>query len=415
MTGPHGLVMVRGRPERAVLVALVMAAGEVVSVDRLTEAVWGDRAPASHAKVVQNVVLRLRKLLGPDVIETRPSGYVLCVDPDATDLHRFDRFRRAGRACFAAGDRDEAAAMFEVACGLWRGPPLVDLVDHPSANGDAERLMEELRQTREAFAEVALALGRHGEWVPALETMVVEEPLREGRWGLLMLALHGCGRHADALRAFQRARAALIEVGLEPGPDLRALERRLCADHVGVSLSWSGAGVLGNVRPPMTSWIGSSDRLRERAADLTSSRLVTLVGPGGVGKTRLAIEAGLLSATRFPGGVWFIDLAPIAEPAAVLGVVAATDRGTAADGAASMRSSSACPQRPPALLILDNCEHLTVTGCGRGCRRGVQIPSTTVVATSREPLVLAGERVVTVASMSSDDAFELFCRAGHRG
>ena len=122
--------------------------------------------------------------------------------------------------------------------------------------------MEELRQTREALAEVALALGRHGEWVPALEAMVVEEPLREGRWGLLMLALHGCGRHADALRAFQRARAALVEVGLEPGPELRALERRLCADHVGVSLSWSGAGVLGNVRPPMTSWIGSADHLR---------------------------------------------------------------------------------------------------------------------------------------------------------
>src|SRR4051794_36950766 len=174
--------MVRGRRERAVLVAMVMSVGEVVSVDRLAEAVWGDRAPASKAKVVQNLVLRLRKVLGADVIETRPSGYVLCVDPDATDLHRFDRSRREGRVRLVAGDRDEAAAMFEVACGLWRGQPLVDLADHPSANGDAEYLMEELRQTREALAEVALALGRHGEWVPALEAMVVEEPLREGRW-----------------------------------------------------------------------------------------------------------------------------------------------------------------------------------------------------------------------------------------
>jgi DNA-binding SARP family transcriptional activator len=212
-----------------VLTVLALGAGEVVSVERLAQAIWGDRGPPSSTKVVQNVVLRLRKVLGHDVIETRAQGYVLSVDRDAVDLHRFDRLWRQGRARVALGDPEGAAALLAGAHDLWRGSPLSDLSADSATCREAERLRlwEQFRDNLEELADVSLVLGRHLEWIPTLELMVIDEPLRERRWELLMVGLHGCGRQAEALRAFQRARVALADVGLEPGSELCDLERRV--------------------------------------------------------------------------------------------------------------------------------------------------------------------------------------------
>jgi DNA-binding SARP family transcriptional activator len=190
----------------------------------LAGALWGDDPPRSSGKVVQNVVLRLRKVLGTGVIETRPGGYVLCAAPDAVDARRFDRLVAEGRARLAGGDPTAVNAL-STAMDLWRSAPLPELADWPPARTEVARLEEMQRCVLEDLADASLACGQHSEWVARLETMVSEEPLRERRWGLYMVALYRCGRQADALRTYQRARAELAELGLEPGPELRAIEK----------------------------------------------------------------------------------------------------------------------------------------------------------------------------------------------
>ena len=222
--GGDGSVPISGRKERVVLVALVAWAGQVVSTDRLTDAVWGDRPPKSSPKLLQNAVMHLRKALGADVIETAPGGYVLRAPPVAIDARRFEQIVREGRARAANGEWSTAATAWSGALELWRGPPLIELGDWSPGLAERARLEELHRSVTEELAEAELACGRHRVWVAELETMAADQPLRERRWALLALALYRCGRQAEALRTFQRARVALGELGLELGPELRSLE-----------------------------------------------------------------------------------------------------------------------------------------------------------------------------------------------
>ena len=409
VTGPHGPIAVRGRRERAALAALGLRAGDVVSVEWLAEVVWGDDAPRSSPKVMQNLVLGLRKVLGSSTIETRPPGYVLHVDRDDIDVHRFDRLWHEGRACVAAGRPHDAFNALSMACSLWRGAPLCDMDGHTAGQSAAQRLREQYHDAMEELAEISLTLGRHHEWLPTLEAMVLDEPLRERRWGLLMLALHRCGRHAEALRAYQRARAALRGVGVEPGAELRALERRLAADDDISPVSSSAVTPQGNVARPLTSWIGPTDELSRRVAQLAARRLTTLTGPGGVGKTRLAIEMGLRVNDQFPGGVWFVDLAPLSEASAVVEVVAATIGAPARPATSTLDVIVDWFGRRRALMIVDNCEHVAAAVVALVAAVLTRCPTTTVLATSREPLDIAGEQVVLVPTMAPGDAYELFC------
>jgi WD40 repeat protein/DNA-binding SARP family transcriptional activator len=216
----------RGRRERAVLAALVLAAGEVVGTGRLIDALWGERPPRSAAKNVQNCVLRLRKVLGPDAIETRAPGYRLAAPADAVDARRFEDLVALGRAARVNGTPRRAVGTFREALGLWRGVPFGELEGWDPADAEAARLLELQRLGAEELMDAELACGHHVSCVTELERMVAAEPFRERRWAMLMLALYRCGRQADALRAYQRARTALAsELGIEPGPELRALER----------------------------------------------------------------------------------------------------------------------------------------------------------------------------------------------
>jgi DNA-binding SARP family transcriptional activator/WD40 repeat protein len=234
--GHDGSLEVGGPKERAALAVLAAHVDEVVSGELLIDALWGDQPPRSAAKLVQNLVLRLRKALGRDLIETRPGGYVLRVEPDAVDARRFERLVAEGRTLASRNEMPAALAALTEAVGLWRGRPLGELADWPPVQPQVTQLEELHRCAEEELAEAALAVAHHREWVPRLEALVTEEPLRERRWGLLMVALYRSGRQTDALRAYQRARAALGELGLEPGPELRLVERAVAAQES--ALTW---------------------------------------------------------------------------------------------------------------------------------------------------------------------------------
>jgi DNA-binding SARP family transcriptional activator len=214
--------------QRALLALLLLDAGEVVSSDRLIDALWGEHPPASALNSVHIYVSQLRKVLGEGCLITRGRGYLLALEPGQVDLGRFEHMLGEGRELLAAGEAKRASEVLHAALALWRGPPLADLALEPFAQGEIARL-EELRLTAlEERIEADLALGRHGELVPELEALVRANPLRERLRAQLMLALYRSGRQAEALETYRRARVTLVEeVGLEPGRRLQELERAI--------------------------------------------------------------------------------------------------------------------------------------------------------------------------------------------
>jgi DNA-binding SARP family transcriptional activator len=222
----NGSAVVIGGPKpRALVAALALDAGRVVSLDRLVESLWPGEPPDTAAHAVQVYVSQLRKALGTDTISTRPPGYVLELDPASVDVHRFAQVVSEGRETLGAGDPAAASSVLRDALALWRGPALADFTYEPFAQTEIARL-EELREVALGERiEADLALGRHAELVSELEALVESQPLRERPRGQLMLALYRSGRQADALAAYRDARETLVEeLGIEPGPELRKLE-----------------------------------------------------------------------------------------------------------------------------------------------------------------------------------------------
>jgi DNA-binding SARP family transcriptional activator len=214
--------------QRALLALMLLKAGEVVSTDRLIDALWGERPPASALNSVRIYVSHLRKTLGSERLVTRARGYALAVAPGELDLDRFEQLAADGRAALAAGDAGRAAATLHDALALWRGPPLADVALEPCAPSELARLEALRLAALEYRVDADLALGRHAELVPELQALVDEHPLRERLGAQLMLALYRSGRQADALASYRQARRALQDqVGLEPGPELRRLEQAI--------------------------------------------------------------------------------------------------------------------------------------------------------------------------------------------
>jgi DNA-binding SARP family transcriptional activator len=240
--GPHGVrdpgagrgssqwvgAAARGAEAAGPLAALLLAPNEVVSRDRLVEALWGDRAPPTAQRSLDSHVSRLRRLLGPDRLVRRTPGYSLRVDPEELDLGRFERLVSRGRDAAAAGDAMTAAQALGDALSIWRGPALADLLYEPFAALESERLEERRLGALEDRVDAQLAIGGGPELVAELEALAREQPLRERLLGQLMLALYRAGRHADALGAYRDAQRRLAtELGLEPGSQLRELEQRI--------------------------------------------------------------------------------------------------------------------------------------------------------------------------------------------
>ena len=407
-------VPVSGQKLRALLAVLALSCGRVVATDRLISDLWGDDQPAGVANALQRLVSKLRKALGDgDVIVTRSPGYVLSVDERDVDVFLLDQQVAAGRAAAAAGDVDRAVTLLTEAERLWRGPALADFVYDDFAQPHITRL-EELRLSLvEDRTEADIARGRHAAVVSELEVLVAEHPLRERLRQQLMVALYRSGRQADALRVFQVGRAALAdELGLDPGPELRRLEAAILTQDPSLD---APAGPVtpaptrrrSPVKAALTPLVGRTEELANVTALLCEHRLVTLVGPGGAGKTRLAVEAARRLDESFDDGAVVVELAPITDPAAIArGVATALDLPES-DADALARICQHCRDRD-LLLLLDNCEHL-VEAAARladdvlGACGGIRI-----LATSREALRVNGEAIWPVPPLAEADACTLF-------
>jgi DNA-binding SARP family transcriptional activator len=227
--GEHALALRRGKP-RVLLTRLLLEPGRTVSADALIDALWGERPPPTATKALHVYVRGLRQTIGAERILTQGSGYQLRVEPEEVDVRRFEALAGRGRAALTAGDPAGGAAQLREALGLWRGAALADAADEPFARGEAARLEDLRLAVLEDRIAADVQLGRHAECVGELERLVAEEPLRERLHGQLMLALYRSGRQADALGAYWRARRVLVdELGLEPGPELQAVERSILA------------------------------------------------------------------------------------------------------------------------------------------------------------------------------------------
>ncbi len=222
-----GPIAIAGRKQRALLARLLLDANRTVAADRLVDDLWGESVPESAQKMVQIYVSQLRKVLPDGLLQTRPPGYAVEVDPATIDLVRFERLRREGEAAHAAGNAELAAQRFGEALSLWRGDALAEFQE-PFAQAEASRLEELHLACIEARIAADLDRGRHAELVAELEPLLSRHPLREGLRAQQLLALHRSGRQSEALAAYRRFRDLLAdELGLEPSPRLKELERRI--------------------------------------------------------------------------------------------------------------------------------------------------------------------------------------------
>ena len=398
-----------GKP-RALLGLLILEAGRVVSTDRILNGLWGERPPATAAKVVQGYVSRLRKLLGEGVLQTAPGGYRLRAEPGSIDVDRFHDLLKRGRALQAGLMPDQAAVALAEALALWRGPALSDFRYEPFAQDEIGRL-EELRLVAvELRVEADLALGHAGEIVGELEVLVRHHPLRENLRRLLMLALYRSGRQTDALAAYQDARSALVEeLGLDPGESLQQLERAILRHEPSLDLVAANAVPRTNLPVPASPFIGREQEVSALVELLGDGvRLLTLTGPGGIGKTRLALQAAAGASEGFPDGVFWAPLAALRDSARVLAEVAAAVGVRQGEGGSALDDLSSGLAGKKLLLCCDNVEHLLPPAAEHLARLAGDCPTVTVVVTSRERLRVDGERVFAVPPMSETDGEALF-------
>ena len=349
--------------QRALLAILLLHANEVISSDRLIEELWGEQPPATAAKSLQVHVSRLRKALGgaESPVITGPHGYSIRVAPGELDLERFTRLAEEGRRVLGADDPERGAELLREALSLWRGPPLADFAFEAFAQMEIGRLEELRLAALEDRIDADLARGQHAELVGELEALVAAQPLRERLRRQLVLALYRAGRQADALEAYRAARAKLMdELGLEPTPELRQLEQAILTHDVAVRVPAAHAARSSRLPAPATRTIGR-DGERDTVSRLLrqdGTRLVTLTGLGGVGKTRLALEVARELEPDLPDGAWFVSLAATAKAEYVASTIAQAIRVTPLEGESPQQAIERFLAPKRGLLVLDNFEHL---------------------------------------------------------
>ncbi|MFE3769966.1 BTAD domain-containing putative transcriptional regulator [Streptomyces sp. NPDC059122] len=451
-------VVLGGARLRALLAAFALRPGRALPADALIADVWGMDPPADAPGALQALVGRLRRALGRAAIASVDGGYLLCAEPDAVDLHRFERLTAEGGRALDAADPGRAATLLDEALALWRGPALADLPDAAVEAARAESRRLDARRTRLA---ADLALGRAAQALPALTALCQDHPLDEPLQALRLRALRDAGRTAEALAAYEEIRSGLADrLGADPGPELRALHVALLQPDLATAPAAPGGPVPaaatgpidtarpasaapaapavppaarpGNLRARLTSFVGREHDLAALRADLAGHRLVTLLGPGGAGKTRLSQEGAETAAAALPDawphGVWLAELAPVDDPRTVpeavltaLGARETVVRGTTAEGlrAASdptagdphARLAEHCAGRRM-LLVLDNCEHVIGAAAELAERLLIACPGVTVLATSREPLAVPGEVVRPVEPLPDPVALRLLADRG---
>jgi predicted ATPase/DNA-binding SARP family transcriptional activator len=420
-------VPVRGAKQRALLALLALQRGRPVSADRLIEVLWGDGQAANPANALQAQIGQLRRAFGAAAILTSEAGYALAVGPDDVDVVRFGQLVAEGRRLAGDGEAALASAALGEALGLRRGEPLAEFADAGFADAERAHLDELTLVAVEARAGADLMLGRHGELAGELEPLCRQHPLRERLWELHILALYRAGRQAEALCAYTEVRDRLVgELGIDPGPALRELQARILAQDPSLAPASAPAGPApvsaaaapptsaGNLRARLSRFVGRDAELTQLRAAVRSSRLVTLTGPGGAGKTRLAVEAAAALGEDHRDGAWLVELAGVAGPDGVAAAAAtALGAGVAAVPGAQPAGSTTdlivryLAGRSP-VVVLDNCEHVIGEAATLADTLTGAVPGLRLIATSREPLGVPGEVLVPVGGLAPLAAVELF-------
>ncbi|MFE6972512.1 BTAD domain-containing putative transcriptional regulator [Streptomyces sp. NPDC057682] len=450
-----GVLPLGGTRLRALLASLALQPGRAVPIGELVDDVWADDPPADAPAALQALVGRLRRVLGREALTSSPGGYRLAAGADDVDLYVFEKLARQGAAELESGAPEAAARTLRTALALWRGPALADLPEadrghalRPEAHRLAtlERRVEaDLRcaavpgpeePRRAPGAAPAVPGAAPAALVAELAGLTAAHPYDERFRAQLIRALRADGRPADALAAYEDARRTLADgLGTDPGPELTALHQELLAPAPPPPAPAperrpppepEPEPARGNLRPRLTSFVGREPELAAIRADLVRSRLVTLTGPGGSGKTRLAEESAAheqRTATG-PREVWIAELAPVEDPDAVPGAVLSAlglrETSLLRDGTHDgpvLRTDPvdllvdhlAHGSRPrPVLLILDNCEHVVDAAAALAETLLTRCPHLRVLATSREPLGVPGESVRPVDPLPADPALRLF-------
>src|ERR1700694_4318926 len=413
-------VALSGAKPRALLAILLMHPNRVVATDRLIDLLWGETPSETVSNTLQVCVSKLRRNLEPGHVHGTPHqvvigqapGYLIRIDPEQLDLPKFERLVGDARQSVAAGDPEAAAASLRAALGLWRGPAFANLANESFTIAEANRLGEMRLRALEDRIDAELVLGRHADLVGELELLVAEHPLRERLRGQLMLALYRSGRRAEATDMFYRAREVLVEeAGIEPGQDLQKLLKAILSQDPSLDLpprvGSSSPRTLNNLPFQMTSFVGRAAEVAEARRILPQTRLLTLTGTGGIGKTRLAIELARNLVGSYPDGVWLVELASLTDPDLLPQTIAFT-LGLAERGSRPLTETLVEHRRTRRLLlILDNCEHL-VDACAWLAKRVLEAcPELQILATSREALGVDGENSWRVPSLSFPNSDQL--------
>jgi predicted ATPase/DNA-binding SARP family transcriptional activator len=395
-----------GRQLRVLLTLLALNAGRVVPAATMTEQLWPGAPPGNPGNALQTLVSRLRAELRQggigDVIESHPSGYRLAVAPGAVDVMAFEALAQQGRRALAGGDPVAASRVLREALHAWRGQPLTDVVGHDFADVAAARLTELRSSVLADRIEADLLLGEGASLTGELRALLAADPLAERARALLMRALYAAGRQAEALAVYREGRKLLADqLGVDPSAQLEQVYLRILrgenldAERAQVSAPAPASAPAGRARAPLTSFVGRDDDLTRVLKSLRTTRLLTLTGPGGVGKTRLAAEA----SRQFGVSSWFIPLAPVTDPAEVptavldaLGVRERVIARRASDPGASPagRLATALGDREE-ILVLDNCEHVVEAVAALAGQVLADCPRIRILATSRQPLRIDGE------------------------
>lgn len=429
----HGTpVAVPGAAERALLVQLLLTPGRTIPATMLVDRLWSESAlPVDPMNALQIRVSKLRRSLKAhgveDLVSREGVGYRATVDPSAVDAVDFaTRIREARAAAAAAGEEygSDHLQAYDDALSLWRGEPLAEFSGDQWAGIEAARLTELRLAALTERAHIALALGRHHEVVGDLEPLVAVDPTLESMAGLLMIALYRSGRQADALEVYTRSRTVLDEtLGLEPSASLRSLHERVLRQDASL-------GTQPELTPPTPAVVASGKRRteeRQRAATsnlptvvrpligrdeqldslvelLAGSRLLSLIGPGGAGKTSLALATAVRVGKTFADGAIVVRLASV-DAADQVPLAVADALGVPLDGAAADRDVRerviAYLSRRRMLVLIDNCEHVVDAAAALIDAVLSRCPDVTIVATSREALAVPDEVQVTVGPLQT--------------
>jgi predicted ATPase/DNA-binding SARP family transcriptional activator len=404
-------VALGGQRPRALLAVLALIRGRVVSNERLIDELWGEDPPARARETLHVNISRLRKALvdaggDADRLVRRAGGYVLELGPGARDVDRWEGALGRARQARATGRFEAARTAIGEALGVWRGAPFAGVSAHELLDGERARLEEERLAATIEGIELDLELGRHGELLGQLEALVIAHPFKERLVELQMVALYRSGRQADALEAFLAARARFVEeLGIEPGQPLRELHEDVLrhADTLGAEPTPARPGARGDRRLPVppNRTIGREHDLDAIGERLRTSavRLLTLTGPGGVGKTRLALEAARVVEQDFADGGCFVSLAALQGPDDVPAAIVTALGMIVLSGESAVQAVERFLGAKHLLLVVDNFEHVRAAAPVLGGLLEV-CPALTVLATSREPLALHAEERYPVSPLA---------------